>query len=225
MSGSTDFFSLNPVRTHSCRIIPPSMPSEPLPRHSLRRSCHACARLKRRCDQRLPKCTRCVAKGNSCEYINTPWGLKSRSNSTGLSEHDRKGGIGLTPSLHLEIQKTFSGVIIQFLVDGMRSFPGSFARERKTAFIHPDVYGDMSSGSSCCRGLLEDVHGLCAIYEKGLHAHSMHILRQSPPRFNAERPARRPSRNCWFAFKASSSRIAFYFLTTVRAIRKAPVPC
>lgn len=154
------------------------MPSEPLPRQSLRRSCHACARLKLRCDQRLPKCTRCVAKGSSCEYINTPWGLKSRSKSTALSEHDRKGGIGLTPSLHLEIQKTFSGVIIQFLVDGMRSFPESFARERKTAFIHPDVCRDMNSGSSCCQGLIEDVHGLCTIYGKGLHAYSMHILRQ-----------------------------------------------
>ncbi|UPL02802.1 hypothetical protein LCI18_013736 [Fusarium solani-melongenae] len=36
------------------------------------KSCHVCARSKRRCDKRIPSCTRCVEKGLSCVYVNYP---------------------------------------------------------------------------------------------------------------------------------------------------------
>ncbi|KAL6812843.1 hypothetical protein GGI42DRAFT_364237 [Trichoderma sp. SZMC 28013] len=41
-------------------------------RISLSRSCHACAKAKRRCKAGLPKCERCVNKGLECSYLNQP---------------------------------------------------------------------------------------------------------------------------------------------------------
>ncbi|KAL7782357.1 hypothetical protein V8C43DRAFT_327043 [Trichoderma afarasin] len=39
---------------------------------SLSRSCHACAKAKRRCKAGLPKCERCLDKGLECSYANQP---------------------------------------------------------------------------------------------------------------------------------------------------------
>jgi hypothetical protein len=42
--------------------------------------------------------------------------------------------------LRLEVAKYYAQHIVQFLVQGMREFPATFARNRKTNFIHPDLY-------------------------------------------------------------------------------------
>lgn len=83
------------------------------------------------------------------------------------------------PPLRLEIVKSFDVTVIRFLVDGMRSFPAIFARERKTAFIHQEAYTSMTSGSSYGRRMMEEVYSLVNVYDnKGLQASQlMHDLR------------------------------------------------
>lgn len=41
-------------------------------RTSLRRSCHACAKAKLRCDLQTPRCSRCARRKASCVYANQP---------------------------------------------------------------------------------------------------------------------------------------------------------
>ncbi|KAH8689902.1 hypothetical protein BGW36DRAFT_389924 [Talaromyces proteolyticus] len=47
---------------------------------SLRRSCHGCVKVKRRCDLLFPECSRCVKKGVRCQYVNIP--LSAQAGST-----------------------------------------------------------------------------------------------------------------------------------------------
>ncbi|EYE92284.1 Zn(II)2Cys6 transcription factor domain-containing protein [Aspergillus ruber CBS 135680] len=140
-------------------------------RVSLRRSCQTCAKLKRRCDQRLPQCNRCAAKGTPCEYINTPWAVGKRSNGPLASV---KATSPMNRPLHLEIIKTFDGAIIRFLVDGMRTFPVTFAQQMKTLFIHPDLYR-----SSSHSGPIQEIHTLCKSYQSDVYSPRLFgILRQ-----------------------------------------------
>lgn len=140
-------------------------------RISLRRSCQACAKHKRRCDQRLPQCTRCAARGTPCEYINTPWAVGKRSNGPPASA---KVTSPMNPPLHLEIIKTFDGTTIRFLMDGMRTFPVTFAQQMKTLFIHPDLYRSSSHARP-----IQEIHMLCKSYQSDVYSPRLFgILRQ-----------------------------------------------
>ncbi|PYH94401.1 hypothetical protein BO71DRAFT_419379 [Aspergillus ellipticus CBS 707.79] len=133
---------------------------------TLRRSCQACARGKRRCDQRLPRCSRCLSRRIDCEYVNVPLtvvsNLDTASSKTSQSlQSTRSSG---TPSIHpplpLEITKGYSQTIIAFLVTGMQSYPSAFAQNLKTHFIHPGLWSNRSTPPSPIR----DIHALCKMH-------------------------------------------------------------
>ena len=46
---------------------------------SLRKSCEACAKAKRRCDAQLPQCSRCFNKALACAYVNDPLTAQDKS--------------------------------------------------------------------------------------------------------------------------------------------------
>ena len=103
------------------------------------------------------------------------------------------------PPLRLEILNAFDDMVIQFLVDGMWSCPVSFARERETAFTHPQAYTSMVSGLSRGRWLMDRCM-ICPRYTRkdSLTLHSV----LGPP-----------------------SLIASYSSMIVRDIQKPPVLC
>ncbi|KAL2862448.1 Zn(II)2Cys6 transcription factor domain-containing protein [Aspergillus lucknowensis] len=136
------------------------MPPNPI---TLRRSCEACAKGKRHCDRSLPRCSRCSAKRIACEYINVP--LAVRAKAQALSETNQcrgqvmkcNGTTHIRPSLRVEILKTHDRAIIQFLIDGMRQFPITFAEGMKTLFIHPHLY------DSSLPQPIRDIHTICRL--------------------------------------------------------------
>ncbi|OOF93909.1 hypothetical protein ASPCADRAFT_516873 [Aspergillus carbonarius ITEM 5010] len=141
----------------------PDIPRPP----TLRRSCQACARGKRRCDQRWPRCTRCQTRRIDCEYVNIPLTVGSdRSSSPATAvptlqlTRKRPSSPSIHPPLPLEITKGYSQTIIAFLVSGMRAYPSSFATNMKTHFIHPDLWPHPSSPPSQIR----DIHTLCKLH-------------------------------------------------------------
>ncbi|KAI9929536.1 hypothetical protein ASPWEDRAFT_534080 [Aspergillus wentii DTO 134E9] len=124
---------------------------------SLRRSCQACAKVKRRCDRLIPKCSRCSTKGINCEYVNAP--LAAGMTSKIQKQKPIRAITSIPPSLDMEILKTFEPSIVRFIVNGMRDFPNAFARDVKTSFIHPDLYDNLS-----LPGPIQDLHIICASY-------------------------------------------------------------
>lgn len=143
------------------------MPPREPQRISLRRSCQACAKQKRHCDQRLPKCSRCATKGTTCEYINIPWAVKTTGHRVSSATRSVADASFLQSPLRIEMLKTFDGGIIRFLIDGMRTFPITFAQQMKTLFIHPEIYGSS--------GLVQEIYTLCKSYES--HAPSPLLFR------------------------------------------------
>ncbi|KAK9241864.1 hypothetical protein V1506DRAFT_549365 [Lipomyces tetrasporus] len=151
---------------------------------SLRRSCQACAKVKRHCDVSFPKCSRCSTKGLTCEYINIPltvgakatvthcrekkrnagheWGMVG--NIFGPPQNTRSAGEAASPELcicyplRVEIIKTRGRAIIRYLVNGMRCFPVIYARDMKTAFFHPHLY------ESGLPAPVRDVHAICGFF-------------------------------------------------------------
>lgn len=128
---------------------------------SLRRSCQACAKGKRRCDQRWPRCTRCLDRGVNCQYINTP--LTATDAPRQSLQKDRPSSYQVTrnfsPQIHLplrlEIAKKYDQPAIQFLVNGMRALPTTFAQSYKNSFVHPDLY------TSGLPASIREIHNLC----------------------------------------------------------------
>ncbi|GLA65114.1 hypothetical protein AtubIFM56815_002909 [Aspergillus tubingensis] len=146
---------------------------------TLRRSCQACARGKRRCDQRWPRCTRCQTRKIDCEYINIPLTVGSDTDSTSTATTTITTRSTLSPklphkkprqhyqltnsiplSLPLEITKGYSQPVIEFLVSGMRAYPSTFALNMKTHFIHPDLWPSPSSPPLP----IKDIHTLCKLH-------------------------------------------------------------
>lgn len=114
---------------------------------TLRRSCHACARDKRRCDQRWPRCIRCETRALNCEYANEPFAVSNgiqKAPRKRASPNNRMTGTPspspIRPPLRLEIAKEYDGAAIRFLVNGLRAFTNTFAETCKTTFVHPDLY-------------------------------------------------------------------------------------
>lgn len=122
------------------------MPPIPPRSFTLRRSCQACVRGKRRCDQRSPKCTRCLNRGLDCEYANAPMAVTKTAQKSIERQHPYKypqtsifsGQIQFP--LRLEIAKEYDPSVIRFLVKEIREIPKSFARTQKAFFVHPDVH-------------------------------------------------------------------------------------
>ncbi|KAL4962421.1 Zn(II)2Cys6 transcription factor domain-containing protein [Aspergillus stella-maris] len=129
---------------------------------TLRRACQACSRGKRRCDQRLPRCSRCQKLRLDCEYVNLPL-------STDLGQGP--GSIPLRPPLQLEIIKGYEASIIAFLVEGISSLPLSFAQKMKTHFIHPELWSCSSVPPP-----IRDMHALCKLYTKTPFNNSTHLV-------------------------------------------------
>ncbi|KAK9321578.1 transcription factor gsfR2 [Lipomyces orientalis] len=151
---------------------------------SLRRSCQACAKVKRRCDLSFPKCSRCSTKGLTCEYINIPLTAGAKTGTTHCRDKKRNAGHewhmqgntfghpqntrstreSACPRLHIryplqvEIIKTRDRAIIRYLVNGMRCFPVMLARDTKTPFFHPHLYGSFLPAP------VRDIHAVCDLY-------------------------------------------------------------
>lgn len=139
--------------------MPPAAPNAV----SLRRSCESCARGKRRCDQRWPRCTRCLDKGVDCQYLNIPLTAtdvprQSLKKEISPSHHITRSS---PPRIHLplriEIAKVYDQSAIRFLVNGMRALPTTFAQSCKTSFVHPALYISGLPAS------IRDTHALCIL--------------------------------------------------------------
>lgn len=138
--------------------LPLGDPSKPV---TLRRSCQTCIKGKRRCDQRWPKCSRCLGLGRDCEYINAPLTAtfdNKRSSIRKNTQNSRFLTYPIRPSLRLEIAKQYDQPAIQFLVNGLREYPRDFAKEYKTDFLHPAIY------TSRVPAIIRDTNSLCKIY-------------------------------------------------------------
>ena len=129
---------------------------------TLRRSCQACIKGKRRCDQRWPKCSRCLSRGRDCEYANTSLTATRDTRRSTIRKviPDRRVG-GLKYQIHaplpLEIAKEYDQSAIRFLIDGRREYPSAFVKGYETDFIHPEIY---KSGFPAA---IRDTHALCKI--------------------------------------------------------------
>ncbi|KAL3442916.1 hypothetical protein BJX65DRAFT_212189 [Aspergillus insuetus] len=108
---------------------------------TLRRSCQACIRRRRRCDRLWPTCSRCHTRGKRCEYANVPLPTT------------------VPWPLRLEFRKNFEPRVISFLASGLGSYPASFARCMKTHFIHPDLWSHHNPPAP-----IRDVHALCQLH-------------------------------------------------------------
>lgn len=130
---------------------------------TLRRSCQTCIKGKRRCDQRWPKCSRCLDRGRDCEYANTPLTATRDTRRSTIRKPipDRRvGGLKyqIYAPLPLEIAKEYGQSAIRFLVDGLREYPSAFVKGYRTDFLHPDIY------KSGLPAAIRDTHALCKLY-------------------------------------------------------------
>ncbi|CAG7925172.1 unnamed protein product [Penicillium olsonii] len=131
---------------------------------TLRRSCRACIKGKRRCDQGWPKCARCLSKDANCEYVNVPLtaqlGVKKTTGPHVTFKSSRAKAAPaprISPELRLEIAKEYDPNIIRFLVSGLRDLPVQFAESQKTHFIHPHLYRNGLPTA------VREVHNICRL--------------------------------------------------------------
>ncbi|CAG8936457.1 unnamed protein product [Penicillium salamii] len=131
---------------------------------TLRRSCKACIKGKRRCDQSWPTCARCLSKEIDCEYVNVPLTAKlNLKEDSGSHANSESSGIKATLAprisahLRLEIAKEYDPNVIRFLVAGLRDLPAEFAETQKTLFIHPHMYRNGLPTS------VREVHNICRL--------------------------------------------------------------
>lgn len=154
-------------------------PSKPV---TLRRSCQACIKGKRRCDQRWPKCSRCLGLGRDCEYINAPLTATFDTRRSSIRKNTRNSRF-LTYTIHppprLEIAKQYDQPAIRFLVNGLREYPRDFAKAYKTDFLHPGIY------TSGVPAIIRDTNSLCKIHVQLEELGNTHdILRHLHLKFN-----------------------------------------
>lgn len=123
--------------------------------------CQACIKGKRRCEQRWPKCSRCLGQGRDCEYVSapltatfdTPW-----SSIRNVTQNRRALMYQIHTPLRLGITKEYDQSVIRFLISGLREYPRAFAKCQKTDFLHPDVY------TSGIRAVIRDTNTLCKLH-------------------------------------------------------------
>ncbi|KAL4735414.1 hypothetical protein BDV11DRAFT_196140 [Aspergillus similis] len=157
---------------------------------TLRRVCQACARGKRRCDQRWPQCTRCLARGISCEYANVPLtGDEAMVSGSSIRPALRKrldrsprkttttaaaaAALLVTPTIHhplpMEIPKRYGQSIITLLVEGVSSIPLEFTQNMKTHFIHSELWPPGSRFGAIPPAPIRDMYAICQLYPR-LHS-------------------------------------------------------
>ena len=159
---------------------------------TLRRVCQACARGKRRCDQRWPQCSRCLARGISCEYANVPLtgndavvsipsvrpALKKRLDrsppkTTTTTAAAAAAAPLITPTIHyplaMEIPKRYGQSIIALLVEGVSSIPLEFTQNMKTHFIHSELWPRRSRSGTLPPAPIRDMYAVCQLYPR-LHS-------------------------------------------------------
>ncbi|KAL4913078.1 hypothetical protein BDW62DRAFT_220883 [Aspergillus aurantiobrunneus] len=142
---------------------------------TLRRACQTCARGKRRCDRRWPRCSRCQRLRINCEYINVPLTMDTASMPLIGTE-------GVLPSCHkvpptafrsipqhlnVEILKDYEQRIISLLVTGVSSLPFSFAQNMRTHFIHPELWSQDTSVLPPV--VIRDIPTVCQLYAQSDH--------------------------------------------------------
>ncbi|PLB45003.1 hypothetical protein P170DRAFT_479534 [Aspergillus steynii IBT 23096] len=140
---------------------------------TLRRSCLACAKGKRRCDQRWPKCSRCQKRQAACEYANEPLTRESsvdKFRTSGITRARNLPDPRIYPSLSLEIVKGYDPDVIRFLDEGIRNFPVMFAENMKTMFIHPDLFEESSPPAA-----IREVHALCKLHVTATRADAVSL--------------------------------------------------
>lgn len=151
---------------------------------TLRRSCEACVRAKRRCGLGTPSCRRCLARRLPCLYVNIPVSATSTardmrlrqggsvpqrniSRSSATKDQARGSRISnrtryLMLCVHrpadLPIVRTLDQASTEYLVGVMRSFSTTFAQSRETLFLHPRLYGRASLPAP-----LRTIHRICAL--------------------------------------------------------------
>ncbi|KAL4813739.1 hypothetical protein BDW67DRAFT_192661 [Aspergillus spinulosporus] len=146
-------------------------PLEYKPR-TLRRVCQACARGKRRCDQRWPQCGRCLARGISCEYANVPLtGDDAVTTATTAAAATAAAAAPLiTPTIHyplaMEIPKRYEQSIIALLVEGVSSIPLEFTQNMKTHFIHSELWPRGSGVGVLPPAPIRDMYAVCQLYQR-----------------------------------------------------------
>ncbi|KAL4973305.1 hypothetical protein BDW66DRAFT_168723 [Aspergillus desertorum] len=156
-------------------------PSNLKPR-TLQRACQACARAKRRCDQRWPRCSRCQSQGRSCEYANVP--LTTYDNMVVSSAQAVvRNGLGASPRkttattaplitptihlpLHMEIPKHYGQSIINLLVTGVSLIPLEYAQNMKTHFIHSELWRRGPRSSCLPPAPIRDMYAVCQLYPR-----------------------------------------------------------
>ncbi|CAG8906403.1 unnamed protein product [Penicillium egyptiacum] len=166
---------------------------------TLQRSCQACIKGKRRCDQGWPRCSRCLGKDINCEYVNAPLTVQStRRPSAGRYVGAKRSIPNTTPTpqihapLRLEIAKEYDPNIIRFLVAGLRDLPVKFAENWKTLFIHPDLYTN---------GLptpVREIHNICRLHMQTGQTDRMSVTPLSMLRQNSADLRRRLSHAATF---------------------------
>ncbi|KAL4997093.1 hypothetical protein BDV10DRAFT_195460 [Aspergillus recurvatus] len=129
---------------------------------TLRRACQACARGKRRCDQRWPRCSRCQTRGINCEYANVP--LTADDDVT-----TAKAPL-IHPTIYhplpMEIPKRYEQSIITLLVAGVSSIPVEFAQNIKTHFIHSELWPRGSGAGYLPPAPIRDMYAVCQLYPR-----------------------------------------------------------
>lgn len=130
---------------------------------TLHRSCQACVKGKRRCDQAWPKCSRCLDRDIDCNYLNIPLTADLTKRKSTVRDADPQPLIAnaFAPRIRappqLEIAKDYDRNITRFLIAELRNLPIQFAENKKTIFIHPDLYTN---------GLptpIREVHDFCTL--------------------------------------------------------------
>ncbi|KAL4984885.1 hypothetical protein BDW68DRAFT_190138 [Aspergillus falconensis] len=127
---------------------------------TLRRACQACARGKRRCDQRWPWCSRCQTRGINCEYANVPLTAEDDV-TTATAPLDI---LTIHRPLPMEIPKRYEQRIITLLVAGVASIPVEFAQSVKTHFIHSELWPGGSGSGYLPPAPIRDMYAVCQLY-------------------------------------------------------------
>ncbi|OQU93651.1 Fungal Zn2-Cys6 binuclear cluster domain-containing protein, partial [Cladophialophora immunda] len=122
---------------------------------SHRRSCGGCIKAKRRCDQRVPQCSRCMQKAATCVYENQPL----TQPRTDLSPFAPRAGslknLAALPFLSIPLDLGYeppvpdirwrnSKITLCYLASKLQTFPTTFVKQGTTPFIHHRLYSKRS---------------------------------------------------------------------------------
>lgn len=165
------------------------MPTTKQSTWTLRRSCSACARGKKRCDLLLPTCSRCQLKALRCAYVNEPARPDNATKSERPLEQvapkplatvdEHQGDVsGCLPDQTVvallrysgptTVRPSFYGVPLtldaqtaEYIVMHLASLPAMFANRGTTPFINLVVYGQGLPES------IEDIWSVCISASSG----------------------------------------------------------